>query len=114
MSPPGRAERTEQDAPPSLITFRRLTLRSATGTPQRGGPYHPGVNSYFRVRVQLNIGTWAGSGGSLPAAVTNRRLLVCRASAHGMTLPACPKVARTALKPALLIFVPHPEITPRA
>ena len=42
MSPPGRAERTEQDAPPCRITFRRLTLRSATGTLQRGGPYHPG------------------------------------------------------------------------
>ena len=38
MPPPGRAERTESDTPPRLIAFRRLTLRSATGTPQRGGP----------------------------------------------------------------------------
>jgi hypothetical protein len=30
----------EQDASPRLIDFRRLTLRSATGTPQRGGPCH--------------------------------------------------------------------------
>ena len=38
MPPHGRAERTRQDAPPRLIAFRRLTVRSATGTPQRGGP----------------------------------------------------------------------------
>jgi len=54
MPPPGRAERTEQDAPPCLIAFRRLTLRPATGMPQRGGPYHPGANTYVGVWVQLN------------------------------------------------------------
>ena len=54
MPPAREVERTESDTPPCLIDFRRLTLRSATGTPQRGGPYrlktiaeeiYPGVHS---------------------------------------------------------------------
>ena len=55
MPPPGRAEQTESDTPPRLIGFRRLTLRSAPGTPQRGDPYHPGVNSSFGVRVESSF-----------------------------------------------------------
>ena len=39
LSPSGRWERIEISYPHWLIAFRRLTLRSAPGTPQRGGPY---------------------------------------------------------------------------
>ena len=35
---PGGAERIGIRCPLCPIVFRRLTLRSATGTPQRGGP----------------------------------------------------------------------------
>jgi hypothetical protein len=100
----------EQDAPPCLIAFRRLTLCPATGTPQRGGPYHPGANMYVGVWVQLNRGTLPCRAGSpLPAAVVNPRVRAYHDGARS-NAPSLSHSCQELLERPWTVFNPTAEV----